>query len=167
MGERVIFVEDNGQVSDPQVTVSPGDKVIWLPRSGGKKIDIFFDDEVPFKELKWANKQETNEDKIDGKVKGHKKGTTTHYPYNTIRFFADPASSPPTSGPELIVDGGPPFHKKPKKTKKTTAKKSKKSKKVKRAKPLARRATSAKRKKVKAKKGKARKAAKSRASKKR
>jgi hypothetical protein len=158
MGETVIVVEDNGQVSDQKVTVSPGDRVIWKPRTGGNKIDIFFDDKVPFKELKWANKQETNEDEIDGKVKGHKKGTTTHYPYNTIRFFADPAASPPTSGPELIVDGGPPFHKK-KKPKKPTTNGAKKRKKAKKAKPLARA--------KKAKKSKAKKAAKSRARKKR
>jgi hypothetical protein len=151
MDDKELFVEDNGQISDPHAEVKPGQKVVWKPRTTGNKIDIFFDDKVPFnalKEPKWLNKQETNEDKIDGKVKGHKKGTITHYPYNTIRALSDPSS-----GPELIVDGGPEIKHKKKKAK--TAKAAKKARKTKKAKSLSRAKTVKKKKVSKARKSRA------------
>jgi len=167
MAEIEIHVEDNGQVSPRSATVSPGDKIVWKPRTVGNKIDIFFDDKVPFNvflEPKWLNKQETNEDKIDGKIKGHRKGTRTEYPYNTLRSIGGT-----TSGPELIVDGGRGVHKTTsKKAKTATTSKTKKSK-VRKTKQLARGTKTRKgtAKKGRARKGAARTAAKSRASRKR
>jgi hypothetical protein len=167
MGEREIYIEDNGEILEKEVTVSPKDKVIWLPRTAGNKISIFFADDVPFNpflEPKWSNKRETNEDEIDGKVKGHRKGTKTTYTYNTVEFLLDPT----TSDPVLIVDGGEPLKSKKKPKKAKTAKKAKTVKKAKKVKKVKNVKTVKKATRAKATKGmKRKKAAKSRASRKR
>ena len=168
MDDKVIFIEDSGQVSEPQATVSPGQKVIWKPRTDGNEISIVFTEKVPFKGLKWLNKKETKKRVIDGTVKKH--GAGEHrYEYNTFEPLIETVLEPlsgPLSGPELIVDGGRGVTKKTSKK----AKKAKKAKaKAKKTKPVARRSAVKKSmaRKSKTKKGKAKKAAKSRASKKR